>query len=136
MIRQAIETLPDGTPRTRHPFEAEIWNYVLRTSHDFESFLDNCTGIVFDSGCYKSFLFNQIDYLTNGAGEPVVDFVGRFERLEEDAGYLFRRIGVEAALPRLNASCHGLYRDYYTARTRDLVAQRFARDIERFGYRF
>jgi hypothetical protein len=36
----------------------------------------------------------------------------------------------------VNTSSHLQYRQMYTASTRDLVARRFARDIEKFGYDF
>ena len=78
-----------------------------------------------------------MDYLADASGCLAVDFVGRFERFEHDARSLLRLLGVEpAALPHLNLSEHGDYRDWYTPETRDLVAQRFHRDIAAFGYEF
>ena len=136
MIRDRIEELSPEQRQQAHPFKIELWNYVLHFSHDFESFLDNCTGLVWDRDCYKSFLFNQLDYLTDEQGELAVDFVGRFERFEADANQALQRIGINAGVPRLNVSKRSDYRDYYTPRTRELVARRFARDIEAFGYEF
>ena len=136
MIRDRIEQLTPEQRREPHPFKVELWNYVLHFSEDFESFLDNCTGLILDRGCYKSFLFNQLDYLTDEKGEVAVDFIGRFEKFEVDANAVLRRIGIQAEMPRLNISSRSGYRDYYTPRTRELVARRFARDIEAFGYEF
>lgn len=136
MIRDRIAELTPEQREEAKPFKIELWNYVLHFSHDFDSFLDNCTGLIWDRDCYKSFLFNQIDYLADDKGELLVDFVGRFENFEADANEALRRIGVEAEVPRLNTSKRSEYRDYYTARTRDLIARRFARDIEAFGYEF
>jgi hypothetical protein len=136
MIRQRIDALSPAERRRRQPFRTEIFNYVLHNSHDFESFLDNCTATIFDRGCDKSFLFNQLDYLSAPSGEMLVDFVGRYERFDEDAAQVLEWIGIDARLPRLNPSRHGHYRDYYTPRTRDLIAHRYARDIAHFGYEF
>lgn len=136
MIRDRITGLTPDQREEARPFKIELWNYVLHFSHDFESFLDNCTGLIWDRDCYKSFLFNQIDYLTDDSGEVVVDFIGRFENFESDANEALKRIGIEAEVPRLNRSSRGDYRDYYTPRTRDLVARRYARDIAAFGYEF
>jgi hypothetical protein len=136
MITDRIAELTPEQRRQARPFKVELWNYVLHFSDDFESFLDNCTGLIRDRGCYKSFLFNQIDYLTDEQGEVAVDFIGRFENFEADANLVLERIGIEAKVPVLNTSCRSDYRDYYTPRTRELVARRFARDIEAFGYEF
>lgn len=136
MIRDRIDELAPQEREVARPFKIELWNYVLHFSHDFESFLDNCTGLIWDRDCYKSFLFNQLDYLADDAGELLVDYVGRFENFGHDARKVLATIGIEADVPRLNPSSRGDYSQYYTPRTRDLVAERFARDIEAFGYEF
>jgi len=121
----------------KNPFRSELWNYAINNSHDFESFLENCTATVFDLGCNKSFVFNQADYLTDASGNIVVDFVGRFENLNSDAAHIFNRLGLaSASLPKLNQSRHTHYSQWYNAKTRQLVADRFARDIALFDYRF
>ena len=64
-------------------------------------------------------------------------FVGRMETLQADFDRLCDRLGLaRAALPHYNASCHGDYRQYYDDETRALVARKYARDIELFGYEF
>lgn len=77
---------------------------------------------------------NQIDFLTDESGQSLVDFVGRYERLEED----FARLGLAGApaLPRLNSTRRRDYRLYYTDELREIVAERFARDCAHFGYSF
>jgi len=69
-------------------------------------------------------------------GAVIVDFIGRYETLATDLAYVGDRLGLPLALPHLNRSAHAHYRDYYTDETRAIVAARFARDIERFGYTF
>jgi hypothetical protein len=137
MIQDAKRRLSFFKRFSKHPFESELWNYAVRTSHDFESFLRNCTEVVFDRDCDKSFAYNQIDYLCDENGKLAVSFVGRFENLAADIELVFRRIGIpNETLPRLNQSKHAHYSKWYTPKTRDLVAARFARDIEAFGYQF
>jgi hypothetical protein len=81
---------------------------------------------------------NQVEYLMDEDGEQIVDFVGRFENLEEDFAEVCRRIGVDASLPseKYNASTPCDYHDFYTPSLRDLIAERFADDIAAFGYEF
>lgn len=79
---------------------------------------------------------SQTRMLVDQRDRLLVDFVGRFESLASDFDWLCRRIGVTAALPRHNGSRRGDYRDFYSDRLVRLVADHFAADIERFGYRF
>jgi hypothetical protein len=74
-------------------------------------------------------------------GKPVMDFIGRYENLEEDFHVAMRRtrIADPPALARAKAAYRpdpGEYRKYYTPRSRDAVARKFAREIELFGYSF
>lgn len=74
--------------------------------------------------------------LTDKQGRILVDFVGRFERLTEDFLHVCRILQVCAPIEHCNRSHHADYRDYYTRRTRALLADHLRQDIERFGYSF
>lgn len=80
----------------------------------------------------------QSDYVTDLRGNLIVDFIARYERLEDDFTTICRHIGINPpGLPHLRrARARSAYRDYYDARTRELVARHYAADIERFGYSF
>jgi hypothetical protein len=81
----------------------------------------------------------QLDYLVDLHGDILVDFIGRYERLEADFREACNRIGVTARqLPhrRKAADRQPDYRAYYTDETAQLVAERFAPDIKALGYRF
>jgi hypothetical protein len=80
--------------------------------------------------------WNQADYVTDSSGRLIVDFVGRFEKLTEGFGTVCRHLQVDLKLPHKNRGSAVDYRAFYTAQTRRLVAERFARDIEMFGYSF
>jgi hypothetical protein len=76
-----------------------------------------------------------VDYLR--APDREVDFVGRTERFAEDLEEVERRLGgTPTRTPHRNKSPHGSYRDYYSAATRDRVAEVYAADLEAFGYTF
>ncbi len=78
----------------------------------------------------------QWQWLCDEEGRCMVDYVGRFERLAEDFAQVAARLGVEARLPHAKPGAHGHYRGYYDDETRAVIAERFARDLEAFGYRF
>jgi Sulfotransferase family len=78
----------------------------------------------------------QHSYVTDRRGQWLVDFIGYYERLQEDFANVSSRLGVRMELPRANASRHRDYRTYYTPATRERVAEYFQRDLELFGYDF
>jgi len=65
-----------------------------------------------------------------------MDFIGRFEHLEEDFGQLCRLLGINVALPHLNRSAHRPYQEYYDDETQALVAATYRQDIDAFQYKF
>lgn len=78
----------------------------------------------------------QRDYIFDGQGKQILDFVGRQENMEKDFFTITQRLGIQAELPRLNVSAKDSYKKHYTPTTRQLVAEQFVEDIEAFGYTF
>ncbi|TCJ18383.1 sulfotransferase [Parasulfuritortus cantonensis] len=82
---------------------------------------------------------SQNDYLVDLHDNLIVDFVGRYEQLNEDFATICARIGIPCPeLPHRRQATDRRkdYREYYDDETAALVAQHFGKDIERFGYRF
>ena len=79
---------------------------------------------------------SQRDFLFDRHGAPIVDFVGRFESLNEDFQEVCGILGLDASLRHTNRSSHKDYRDYYNARTIELVRETYREDIELLSYEF
>lgn len=91
---------------------------------------------------------SQCELLADEFGAILLDYVGRLENLEED----MERICDQTCIPRLamphkNTKSNAFegnskgkknrsYKEYYTDKTRDLIAERYKKDIEVFGYVF
>jgi len=79
----------------------------------------------------------QVDWISDADGRIMVDFVGRFERLRSDFDEVCRRLDLrDRSLPHVKRSGQDDYRRLYDAEARRVVEDRFAPDIERFGYGF
>ena len=79
----------------------------------------------------------QVDWLFDERGNLLVDFVGKYENLDEDFAEVCHRIGIPAPnMPHENKSQHAPYQNYYNERTRAAVANFYRRDLETFGYSF
>ncbi len=114
-----------------------LFDYVWKNANSFDDFVIKCTDIIEDLDGRKSTLYNQLDYISDEQGKIIVNFVGRFEYLQRDAENLFKNIGLATPkIPHLNSEKHRHYSYYYRPYTRDLVAERYQRDIEYFGYTF
>jgi len=67
-----------------------------------------------------------------------LDFIGRFENLQEDYRKVFSIINCKNILKHKESNNKKLkhYTEYYDDETRELVAEKYAKDIEHFGYKF
>ena len=131
---------------------------------------------------FKKFLFNnfpepswsdhychvipQYDFLYDNNGTLLVDFIGRFENLQEDFSFACRKLNLATeTLPHVNQASgifnrrdnnflgvlrsiksymnrnrrkntFSNYMDYYDDETIDFIARVYKKDIETFGYKF
>ena len=88
----------------------------------------------------------QVAYMTeNGCfeGENKMDFIGRFENLEEDVSKIEQKLGVKIDMSKHIGRVHGgslrprrHYSFYYDEESIDTIEQLFYKDIELFDYSF
>ena len=78
----------------------------------------------------------QRKWLVDEQDNMLVEYVGRFENLQQDFAVICERLSLQAELGHAKPSSRGSYRDYYDDETRELIASAFAEDLETFGYHF
>lgn len=128
---------PGGATEVSLRFEAigeRVMGEVNRHAPDFTAFVQLPRD--HPGGVFERLHVNQLEYVSGPDG-LLVDRVLRFESLAGDFAALAAELGFPGRLPHLNASSRDRpYREWYTPATREVVARRFARDCEAFGYTF
>ena len=80
----------------------------------------------------------QLDWFVNPHGDVIVDYIGKYENLQDDWATISSRLGIDRELPQVNVNRNKTrhYTEYYSRKTRNTIYERFAIDIEYFGYKF
>lgn len=115
----------------------------------FERFCLSAKNRIHPIGLYNSRENNQVNkqttWIKDKAGKIFVDFVGRFESLDEDFKRLCKIIGIKyTPLPIAQTSINTKqrlkdeykYRKFYNSDTRKIVEDLYKDDLETFNYTF
>ena len=77
------------------------------------------------------------DHMANKTGScDYLNFIGRFENLENDFDIICKKLEVKGSLKHRNKGNHEHYTKYYDEESRTLVANKYADDIKHFNYSF
>ncbi|MEM7239723.1 MAG: sulfotransferase family 2 domain-containing protein, partial [Pseudomonadota bacterium] len=121
----------------RNPADAADAARIVAPHRDFDTFVRAYLGSGREPR-QKHFIPQHRFLAATGGGPPLVDFIGRFERLEGDFATVCERLDIENRLDRENAtgSRPADYRSLYTDQTAEIVGRAYARDAELFDYGF
>ena len=87
---------------------------------------------------YPMMFLTQFDWISDYSGRIDIDFIGRFENLEED----FREVCRAVNLPAIDLGKEKTsenrkhYRQYYDGLTKGVVKKYFEKDLDCFKYSF
>lgn len=116
--------------------DLEFSKRYLSKYPDFDSFVEK--GLLDDDIINWIHFVPQYKFVCLRDNMLATDFVGRVESLDRDFATIANKLGIEAALSKINVtrSRKKDFRSYYTKRTVEIVSEIYRDDIELFGYRF
>jgi chondroitin 4-sulfotransferase 11 len=106
-------------------------------ARDFETFDSYVRGYLAVHDVWKlDGVFRPQSYYLGPPGRASFDYIGDFDYMPETEQWLTRTLGRPVLLAHSNATDHANYRTYYTKETRNIVAEVYRCDIDRFGFQF
>lgn len=122
-------------PRNRGTLKSLERAGAFSTDLDFAGFVEAVSKIP-DEHANRHFR-SQFTFLTDRTGALMPSRILKFESLTDELNELLSEYGLdELRLPHKKPTRRADYREYYDEHLKELVAERYARDIELFGYRF
>ena len=120
----------------RNPYEVVVSAWDFEKIKDFDIYVEQqiFTGLQI---CARR---SQYDHLSDEEGNLLVNFIGRYENFAEDFYKIIEAIEVPLMLiPKRNIKKERKtqdYRKYYTPLSREIVEEKYKKDLEFFGYEF
>jgi len=120
------------------------YNYLYKNK-DFNSFVQGkCLSLQKGILTQTDHFNTQMVFIKDKYDNVVPNFIGRFERLQEDYNRLMQQLNGSTRsmwgyqLPKINESKkdNRHYTEYYTDYTKDLVAETYSKEIEYFNFEF
>jgi chondroitin 4-sulfotransferase 11 len=125
-----------GKIKNGDPETIDRCEYILHdVMYDFNKWLmfpEEREPLLYD----ERFGASQLSFLKNHKGKIGVDYIMKFENLEEDWKYVMSKIDKAKPLPHMNQTDHKHYRDIYDFDSEEYIREVCKEEIEHFKYEF
>lgn len=122
--------LSQGGANTR---DADFFNKHISKYSSFDDFVTNIESVI-----NQGYFFGNMNHFTpmiDWLDRPI-DFVGKLESIDADFKYIKEKLNLTCNLVTKNKSKRKHYKEYYTAKSRDIISDVYASDIEQFDYKY
>ncbi|ATI02651.1 sulfotransferase [Cycloclasticus sp. PY97N] len=110
------------------------WAKLMNSFESFDHFVSTWLN---EDNIYKQIHFvPQRKFLEDTLGMVNLDYIGRYENLEEGFNELKESLGLVVDLPKIKMGSSIDYKEIYTKHTREKVGYLYKQDIDEFGYEF
>lgn len=101
-----------------------------------ETFRDFCMKFAESKWLNDIHFAPQTEFLCDSKNKLLLDFVGKYENLEEDLKIISENIGIKIQISHHRKTNHLNYRKYYDAETQEIIRNIYKDDLNLFGYSF
>ena len=128
----------------RNPWDKAVSQYAyMKHREDLRDFVGMKEG-----DCFKTYLSliqktehvqwaPQYPFIYDTGGEQMVDFVGRFEKFNDEVRVILKELGIwKWKIPHTNKSARKHYSEYYDDESKEIVGEMYQKDVELLGYLF
>lgn len=110
------------------------WTKLVNTFDSFDHFVSSWLN---EDNIYKQIHFvPQRSFLEDKLGVVNIDYIGRYESLQEDFNELKGRLELLKDLPKIKTGSSVDYKKFYTQAARERIGYLYKQDIDEFGYEF
>lgn len=124
----------------RNPWDRMVSNYFYskrRDSKKYSTFNEFVFQPKYANQYHQKHDLSQFDFVCDNQGKINIDYFCRFENLQHDFNMICDKLEISRSqLPHTKKTNHKHYTEYYDDQTRQIVAERYAKDIKYFGYEF
>jgi chondroitin 4-sulfotransferase 11 len=125
----------------RNPWDRAVSGYFHdvknpKNKEKFKEFIMGLSRKFIVSGRPSAQIFEPQNKYIYECKKPVVDFIGRFENLQEDWKHVCDVVGMYEELPHRRKSNHHYYKEYYDEETINKISGLYSDDIEIFNYTY
>ncbi len=124
----------------RNPYARAVSMYTHSSWSSVKTFKDFCNAIKSEDFPSEEARWHSSSVTDHICKNNIlkVDFVIKLENLQRDFDIVCDKIDIpRQKIPHKNSSkCSKHYTEYYDAELREIIAKKYAKDIEYFGYKF
>jgi hypothetical protein len=124
----------------RNPWDWQVSTYFFilnYKSHQHHNIVKKLKFNDYINWVTRTDYYTQYQFLSEGFDSDskiTLDFIGKFETLENDFKKICKEINLDIELPHMNKTNHSNYKTYYNIKTWNLVKDTYKKDIDYFGY--